>query len=237
MQLFGGEVIVIHRLLKNTVPSHEYILATQPLLNGWPEPLVTTFVRLPQEYPDVGVIDAAYHQLDDLRERAWKYERTQVSADEARLKASAEFDAPVATVWKLLADPELRTRWMQVERVDYEDGARGSMLGAQYHCHHGAGAPTVFTVIGVDEPQMLTQICPIPTGSDLYGTFVLTPIGRDRTRVDQYMYWDAGPGMRGRLQSLGTKMFMSRFAKRYIAGMRKLVEELPQEERAAAVGS
>jgi hypothetical protein len=51
------------------------------------------------------------------------------------------------------------------------------------------------------------------------------------------MYWDAAPGMKGTLQSLGTRMFMSRFAKRYIAGMRKLVEELPQEERAAAVGS
>jgi uncharacterized protein YndB with AHSA1/START domain len=226
-QLYGGDVIVVHRLLKNTVPSHEYILATKPLLDSWPRELASLFDLLPQEYGDVGVIDAGYHQLDDLRERAWQYERTRVSADEARLKTTAEFDAPIDEMWRVLTDPAHRTKWMHAERVDYEGGARGSMLGAQYHCHHGAGAPTVFTVLAVEEPGSMTQVCAMPTGSELYGTFTLTPLGPRRSRLESYMYWDAQPGMKGRLQSIGTKLFMSRISKQQVEGMRKVLAEMP----------
>ena len=68
-QLVGTPVNLVHRLLKNHVPSHEYIYATDAILAGWPEPLRAQFTRHSEEYDHHGRVDGGYHDLAPLRER------------------------------------------------------------------------------------------------------------------------------------------------------------------------
>src|SRR5437763_3100124 len=62
VQLHGNDVNLVHRLLKNTVPLREYILATGRTLEAWPESVRSEFIAAPQSY-DLGAVDASYLDL------------------------------------------------------------------------------------------------------------------------------------------------------------------------------
>jgi hypothetical protein len=66
-QLHGTDVIVLHRLAKNHVPSHEYVLATTPLLERLRPEQAAGFVLLEETVADLGVRSVGYRDLAPLR--------------------------------------------------------------------------------------------------------------------------------------------------------------------------
>lgn len=68
-QLHGTDVIVPHRLAKNHVPSHEYVLATGRLLERLPPEQSADFIRIDEDLADLGVVSAGYRDLGALRAR------------------------------------------------------------------------------------------------------------------------------------------------------------------------
>ena len=68
-QLHGTDVIVPHRLAKNHVPSHEYVLATTRLLERLPAEQSADFIRIDEDVADLGVVSVGYRDLGALRER------------------------------------------------------------------------------------------------------------------------------------------------------------------------
>jgi uncharacterized protein DUF2652 len=66
-QLHGTDVIVLHRLAKNHVPSHEYILATTALLDRLRPDQAAAFVRIDEPVADLGVVSVGYRDLAPLR--------------------------------------------------------------------------------------------------------------------------------------------------------------------------
>jgi len=67
-QVHGIDVIVPHRLAKNSVPSHEYILATRDLLDRLPEAARVSFVPHTEDADGFGQISAGYRDLASLRD-------------------------------------------------------------------------------------------------------------------------------------------------------------------------
>lgn len=66
-QVHGVDVIVPHRLAKNSVPSHEYILATRDLLERLPEEQRAAFTPHTEDADGFGQIAAGYRDLASLR--------------------------------------------------------------------------------------------------------------------------------------------------------------------------
>src|SRR5204862_8140048 len=66
VQLHGNDVNLVHRLLKNTVPGHEYLLATAAALAAWPASLRAESVSPPQPH-DRGPVAASYLELRAVR--------------------------------------------------------------------------------------------------------------------------------------------------------------------------
>src|SRR5437879_1871712 len=66
-QLHGTDVIVPHRLAKNHVPSHEYILATAALLERLLPEQAADFVRLEEVVADLGALSVRYRDFAPLR--------------------------------------------------------------------------------------------------------------------------------------------------------------------------
>lgn len=66
-QVHGVDVIVPHRLAKNSVPSHEYILATRALLERLPEPVRAAFVPHTEDSAEFGLLTLGYRDLAPLR--------------------------------------------------------------------------------------------------------------------------------------------------------------------------
>jgi hypothetical protein len=68
-QVHGVDVIVPHRLAKNSVPSREYILATHDLLERLSEAERASFVLHTEDAADLGRISLGYRDLASLRTR------------------------------------------------------------------------------------------------------------------------------------------------------------------------
>jgi uncharacterized protein DUF2652 len=66
-QLHGTDVIVPHRLAKNHIPSHEYVLATATLLDLLPPEQAASFIRVQEEVADLGVLAVGYRDFTPLR--------------------------------------------------------------------------------------------------------------------------------------------------------------------------
>jgi hypothetical protein len=67
-QVHGVDVILPHRLAKNSVPSHEYILATRDLLDRLPAAQRASFVPHTEDADGLGRISLGYRDLASLRE-------------------------------------------------------------------------------------------------------------------------------------------------------------------------
>jgi uncharacterized protein YndB with AHSA1/START domain/class 3 adenylate cyclase len=190
VQLHGNDVNVVHRLLKNTVPGREYLLATAEALAEWPESVRGEFVRAPQRY-DVGEIDAAYIDLRPVREAVWHEPRPTVDAEKAKLRSTARFPGTPEQVFRFITDPNLRQVWMGVPRIDFFAGARGSLIGAEYHCIHGPNQKAVFKILDCSVPREITMQMDFPFVGSVRRTDRVAAEGPTTTRVDTAVSWDA----------------------------------------------
>ncbi|HEV8536167.1 MAG TPA: DUF2652 domain-containing protein [Candidatus Limnocylindria bacterium] len=189
-QLHGNDVNLVHRLLKNAVPGREYLLATARALSSWPESFRGEFVRAPQRY-DVGDVDAAYLDLLPLRDAVWGEARPTVDPLKAKLRSTARFPGTPEQVWRHMTDPALRQIWMGVPRVDFLPGARGSLMGAEYHCIHGENQKTVFRILACDVPSEITMQMDFPFVGAVWRTDRVAAEGPATTRVETAISWNA----------------------------------------------
>jgi uncharacterized protein YndB with AHSA1/START domain len=145
-ELVGAAVIVIHRLLKNSVVAETgveaYALFSQAVLDEMaldPQPLaMRPHVEV---YEHVGEIAGWVHDL----ERRWREEdaraRVFVGPDETIVAKTYEVAAPPAVAWEFLTTPGRRVLWMAgvTDVIQDAPGNRRS-VGTTNHCMHGKDA-------------------------------------------------------------------------------------------------
>jgi uncharacterized protein YndB with AHSA1/START domain len=189
-QLHGTDVIVAHRLLKNQVPSKEYLLVTQAVLERLPADRQSRFTPYTETY-DLGPISGGYEQISHLWDEAEAAERRRVAPEEAMIDNEVEVDASIEVVWEGMLEPAVMTRYLMADSVDEFAGARGQDLGSEFHCHHGAGV-NYLRVIAVDPGRETTLVSTSPAG-DLYVTTRFTVGSAGRTRVRRLFWWEPPP--------------------------------------------
>jgi uncharacterized protein YndB with AHSA1/START domain len=185
-QLHGTDVIVAHRLLKNAVPSKEYLLVTDAVLARLPDEICKLFTPH-TEMSDVGPISGGYRELADLWIQAQATERQRVMPDEAQVNSEVVVDAPRAEVYKKMLRPDVMERYLFADHVDRVPGARGEDLGADFHCHHG-GSEVSMRVVSLEKDSELTLISDQPT--TMHITTRLTDAGDERTTITRSFLWE-----------------------------------------------
>jgi uncharacterized protein YndB with AHSA1/START domain len=220
VQLHGNDVNVVHRLLKNTVPLREYLLATAVASASWPESLRGQLASAPQKY-DVGEIDASYLDLRPVRDSVWNAPRPRVDPATARFRGSARYPGTPEQVFRFFTDPSLRQIWMGVPRVDFVAGARGSLVGAEYHCIHGEHQKTVFKVLDASAPNEITLQVDFPFVGMVWQTDRLEAEGPSDTRVDTAISWKSH-GLRAPI----VDFMAARMLRKYGAMYQKKVSEM-----------
>jgi len=213
VQLHGNDVNLVHRLLKNTVPIHEYVLASATALEGWPDSFRADFAPAPQRY-DIGEVDASYLDLRPLRDAVWTEPRPNVDPDRANLRSTARFPASPERVWQVMTDPKLRQLWMGVPRLDFVAGARGSLVGAEYHCVHGANQKAVFKVLACEVPSEITMQLDFPFVGSVRRTDRVAQEGPAATRVDTAMAWESR-GLRAPLVNFMVARLLRKYGDQY----------------------
>jgi uncharacterized protein YndB with AHSA1/START domain len=188
-QLHGTDVIVAHRLLKNKVPSKEYLLVTDAILGRLPEEMRQSFIPHSEE-SDVGAISGGYREMGPVWELARSSERQRVTPEEALVNSEITVDAPRDLVYRLMLRPAIMQRYLFSDDVQKVDGARGEDLGSEFHCHHG-GAMVNMRVVSLEKERELTLVADQPT--TMYITTRLTDAGTARTSVARSFLWEEPP--------------------------------------------
>jgi Protein of unknown function (DUF2652) len=185
-QLHGADVIVAHRLLKNKVPSKEYLLVTDAVLERLPDDVRARFQPHREEF-DLGAITGGYEEIAYLWEEAQKIERKRVLPEEAKVNSEVIVKAPIALVDRLMLEPAVMERYLSSDDVESYPGARGEELGSEFHCHHG-GSLVSMRVVSVERGRELTLIADQPT--EMYITTRIDDCGDGRTRIRRAFLWD-----------------------------------------------
>jgi len=203
-QLHGTDVIVAHRLLKNKVPSKEYLLVTDAVLDRLPAERRARFTPHTEEF-DLGAISGGYEEIHHLWVEAEAVERKRVRLDEAFIKGDLTVEAPVAGVEETLLDNKFMVKFFHSDAIDVIPGARGEDLATEFHCHHGPDIVTM-RIISKEPGRELTLIADKPT--DIYLTTYLSEAHKGGTRIQQACLWDvpadpeAARALRERIDSM-----------------------------------
>ena len=225
VQLYGNDVNLVHRLAKNTVPLREYLFATAPTLGAWPSSANVGFVSAPQTY-DVGRVDASYADLAAVKAKALADRIIEVAPESSKLTIQYRFDAPPEQVWRILMDAECRRRMLGVPKVEMLPGAKGSMLGAEFHCRHGKDleGKTVFRVTGCELPEFVTMYFDFPMVGHAYRTDRLRAEG-GATVNDTYTTWQGDGGPVGAVKDKAVAFMAKKY---YDDGAKAVVEMIAE---------
>ena len=144
--LAGTDVILVHRLLKNTISDlgtdSGYAYFTEACLRRLPPGL-----DLPvhaETYDGLGTTTGAVYDLWPILALMREARSQSLTAEDADLEIVAEFPTVPALVWQYYVDPTERQRWVCLDfsaEPDVETPNREGRLGvgATSHCNHGPG--------------------------------------------------------------------------------------------------
>ncbi len=143
-ELAGRDVILIHRLLKNTV--HErfgdraYALYSAPCIQVMGiDPAVQGLVEHRESIDIIGDVTCWVRDLAEAWEKENDRQRNEVTRDKAAMVIEFDIAAPRPTVWEYFTLPGLRPKWRGADEVrETMNGRRG--IGTTNHCMHGKDA-------------------------------------------------------------------------------------------------
>ena len=192
-ELFGSDVIVVHRLLKNhvadTTGTTAYALYTDACTAamGLADPAGAGLVEHREEFEGVGEIGSWVRDLH----AAWMDEQQRASLIVAPKDAFSTYEAivaaPPAVAWEWATSPIRRPTWQfGVELVLPQGGPPGRRgTGTVNHCIHGKDKiiEEVLDWQPYDHVSYRTLL-PIPNVPKLVNTFLFEDLDDGRTRVE-----------------------------------------------------
>ena len=102
-ELTGADVIVAHRLLKNTLAQRGYVLLTDAAVAALGiDPAASGLREHVERYDDVGEVRCFVRDLE---------ERRVLVGDDADFEVELDLPVPPATAWRYLTAPAERSRW------------------------------------------------------------------------------------------------------------------------------
>ncbi|HYV94225.1 MAG TPA: DUF2652 domain-containing protein [Chitinophagales bacterium] len=135
----GVDMVIAHRLLKNSIPEHEYVLATSSYLKNVPdkdEPHELEWSEWKEEYPSIGVVEFNFASLSSVKKSlppVFYPETSFISADSKQsIEKDILIDASYIYVHDCLLDMEHRRNFLE----GYIRGEGDPMLhrGAHHTC-------------------------------------------------------------------------------------------------------
>jgi hypothetical protein len=187
-ELTGTDVVIVHRLLKNTVREQlglsAYSLLTEACVTELGlDPLILGMREHRETYDDVGEILTYVQDLEVSWQQAQERRRVFVLPADSHFEFVAELPAPVGTVWDFTTDPRKRLLWMtDFSAIDEQNprGRRGP--GTTNHCVHGRGSFTE-EILDWHPFQYFTQRIDMPMLGSCIQTQEFKPIGTEATEL------------------------------------------------------
>lgn len=191
-ELVGRDVILVHRLLKNTanekLGGHPYALYTDAIVDGLNIPAQAQ--GLAHHIEPIDIIGDVGVWLRDLQSAWLEAEAShsnRVSADDAAMSLSFELDAPRPIVWDYLTSPRHRPLWLvgvdEVHETTKDMLRRGA--GTTNHCMHGKDIKLEEILDWQANVEMTARATfPDPRLPQVIKTDVLADLPNNRTKLE-----------------------------------------------------
>ncbi|MFT5434641.1 MAG: hypothetical protein ACI9OJ_005355 [Myxococcota bacterium] len=144
VDLAGPDVILVHRLLKNTVIESggptSYGLFTDPCASCGSSQLALPAHT--ESYETFGEVSGVVQDLAAVADKRRESERVRLTEEEADAVFSFVVDAPPAVCWQYFVEPGKRLRHVGALEtgVEFHPNDEGRLAtGASSHCAHGEG--------------------------------------------------------------------------------------------------
>lgn len=136
-KMIGRDVVLTHRLLKNTIPIHEYLLLSESLFRRMAVPGAerAEWRHFEEIYPVFGEVSVACYDLGPLLSRVPPAPaREDIPPQRRRIEASVTVRAPLDEVAGLLTDMERQMLWIDGIRSVDLDHTAPLRAGRQHMC-------------------------------------------------------------------------------------------------------
>jgi hypothetical protein len=194
--LAGPDVILIHRLLKNSISDDDgpqgYAFLTDACLSQ-----MSSSLALPthsETYESFGETSGGVHDLGPVLDAMRMARREFITPEDADVETSVELPVPLAAAWQYIVDPVERQRWactkFSKDPDEVTPNAQGRVgPGATAHCNHGPGVgireyldwrPFAYCTCRTTLPPRLARIVGIQRQIE---TYEFVPIDEHSTRI------------------------------------------------------
>lgn len=241
-ELMGSDIILIHRLLKNTVTEatgfRAYVLCTDVAEQALGlENTAETMVRHQETVDDFGEVTVWVKDMHPVFHARKEEEMISYDPEEVIATFETEISMPPELVWDYLNQSESRDILMASERHEVLERKEGRVApGTIYQCYHGKQTfPQVVLEWRPFERVVLKQIAPVPGGPiEALGEFRLTPVDGERTRLTQTILRPTGPVL-GRAVFRTMMLMMRKQGVRDIEAFRDHIESDLASRRSAEI--
>lgn len=180
-ELAGRDVILVHRLLKNSVTEtmglHGYGLLTAATVEAMQlDPEALGMRPHTEQYEHIGEVPGFVHDLEAHWKEAQEERREFLTAADADMTFTATIPGPPALAWDFLNSPQ---RYKQVapditRSEQHPLGRRG--VGTSTHCVHGDGSWHMEEILEWHPFEDFTYLMKDPEMGVMRATFELTPV-------------------------------------------------------------
>lgn len=189
-ELSGRDVIVVHRLLKNTVTERfggqAYALYSDSCLQAAAHDLAAQGLVGHEESIDIiGDVPCWVRNLEEAWEKEKERVRNEVTREDAMAVIEFEMAAPRQLIWEYFTLPGQRPKWRAADAVHEvpQNGRRGA--GTVNHCMHGEHVviEEVLDWRPVDY-LTLTTLLPVPDAPKVIMTYAFFETGDGGTHLE-----------------------------------------------------
>jgi hypothetical protein len=235
-ELVGGDVILIHRLLKNHVGEATGIRAYTVYTRAAADTLgldPNLMVPHQESYEDFGTVDLLVQDMHPLWEDYRSRTITQLPQQVA-LSGQTEIALPPPVVWDYLSKPEFRSVLLGASRVEVSDRQPGGRIGegSTFVCYHGDRQVRQLILEWRPFDRYVTRD-PFSPGTSVVCNYQLTPT-ESGTRLEVVLGDLEGP----RLKTIAINLMLKAIARRHrrdLERFRDAIETHFTETSAAAV--
>jgi len=190
--LSGPDVIAVHRLMKNNVIAAtgiaDYLLVTQKCVDELGVAhMVAAWTPHSEEYEHIGVVNGYVSSLHDVYSFTQKQREIKVDRSGAWDSVQGQSIAPPVVIWDHILDPRKRVEWIALSvSMEIAETVDGRIVpGTEFHCAHGDGTTSLFTVLDMRPYDYITVMVTFVEGSFVTYSYHLMPSGSG-TRVFVY---------------------------------------------------
>jgi Protein of unknown function (DUF2652)/Polyketide cyclase / dehydrase and lipid transport len=148
-KFIGPAVIVAHRLLKNSIADHEYLLLSGDLIGALPQPAteVSQLTAGSDSYDEIGAVEYRHLSLGKyLAEVKVEPPATVVVKNRQKvLEITQHIEAPAESVYQAMIDLPGRMKWIAgIKQVQLHD-PQPNQIGSVHRCVRAGGDPDLIT--------------------------------------------------------------------------------------------